>query len=114
MRRKMIGVGIVGSTMAGLLLAVAVDGVQGGSMTRGDAVVYVTSQGLYYDTVINGPLPPKGRFQLLEMDSEGMLFTEFGPGDQEYVGGRWKADFDGDGEFDYFSCPLLGPGRKNP
>jgi hypothetical protein len=109
----MIAVGIAGSTMAALLLAVAVDGVKGEARSRGDAVVYVTSQGLYYDTVVNGPLPPRGRFQLLEMDEDG-LFTEFGPGDQEYVGGRWMADFDGDGEFDYFSCPLLGPGRENP
>ena len=110
MRRKMIGMGIVGAMMTALLLVVAVEGE---AMTRGDAVVYVTSQGLYYDTEINGALPPVGPFQLLEMDSDG-LFTEFGPGDQEYVGGRWKADFDGDGVFDYFSCPLLGPGRENP
>ncbi|MCP4245733.1 MAG: hypothetical protein GY778_01670 [bacterium] len=85
----------------------------GNPEARGDAVVYVTSQGLYYDTEINGPLPPHGPFQLLEMGPNG-LQTEWGPGDQGYVGGRWKADFDGDGEFDYFSCPLLGPGRENP
>ena len=110
MRRKMIGMGVLGATMTALLLAVAVEGE---AMTRGDAVVYVTSQGLYYDTEINGPLPPSGPFQLLEMGPDG-LFTKFGPGDREYVGGRWKADFDGDGVFDYFSCPLLGPGRENP
>ncbi len=110
MRRKLIGMSVVGATMTAIVLAVV---VEGNAMTRGDEVVYVTSQGLYYDTVINEPLPPRGPFQLLELGENG-LFTEFGPGDHRYVGGRWKADFDGDGVFDYFSCPLLGPGRENP
>lgn len=82
---------------------------------RGDGpIVYVRSQGLYYDSIITAdPLPAKGPFQLLEMGPNG-LETEFGPGDTGYVGGRWKEDFDGDGEFHYFLCPLLGPGRENP
>ena len=42
MRRKMIGVGFLGATMTALLLAVA---VEGDARTRGDTVVYVTSQG---------------------------------------------------------------------
>jgi len=77
-------------------------------------VVYVTSQGLYYDSIVTAdPLPAHGRFQLLEMGPNG-LQTEFGKGQQGYVGGRWKEDFDGDGEFHYFLCPLLGKGRPNP
>jgi hypothetical protein len=83
---------------------------------RGDGpVIYVTSQGLYYDSIITAdPLPPIGPFQLLEQGGLSGLQTEFGPGDAGYVGGRWKEDFDGDGEFHYFSCPLLGPGREAP
>ena len=74
-------------------------------------VVYVTSQGLYYDTFVTAEtLPPHGRFQLL-VDGQ----TEFGPGDPGYLGGRWKvpnpAAEDG---YDYLLCPLLGPGRSNP
>ena len=59
----------------------------------------------------------KGRFQKLEMDGNG-LFTEFGPGDHDFVGGRWWVDVNGndimDEEDDFFSCPLLGPGRETP
>ncbi len=82
---------------------------------RGDGpVIYVTGQGLYYDSIITAdPLPPQGKFQLLEMGPNG-LETEFGPGDPGYRGGRWMEDIDGDGELHYFSCPLLGPGRENP
>lgn len=77
-------------------------------------VVYVTSQGLYYDTFAAvDPLPMEGRFQLLENGQ-----TEFGPGDPGYLGGRWWVDVNGDGLQDagdhYFLCPLLGPGRPTP
>lgn len=77
-------------------------------------VVYVTSQGLYYDTfVTNDPLPMQGKFQLLE---NGV--TEFGPGDPGYLGGRWWEDLNGNGIQDagdhFFHCPLLGPGRATP
>ncbi|MFO7661560.1 MAG: hypothetical protein R6X18_03090 [Chloroflexota bacterium] len=77
-------------------------------------VVYVTSQGLYYDTfVVVDPLPMKGPFQLLENGQ-----TEFGPGDPGYLGGRWWIDSNGNGIQDegdhYFLCPLLGPGREMP
>ena len=79
---------------------------------RGDGalgVVYVTSQGLYYDTFVTvEELPPHGKFQLL-VNGE----TEFGPGDPGYRGGRWMEP-DGAGGFDYFLCPLLGPGREEP
>jgi hypothetical protein len=86
---------------------------------RGDGpVVYVTSQGLFYDSIVVADLPPLGPFQLLEMDGPTGLQTEFGPGDRGYVGGRWWVDENGDGEMDagdaYFLCPLLGPGREEP
>ena len=74
----------------------------------------VQPKDLYYDSiVVADPVPPNGPFQLLEMGPNG-LQTEFGPGDQGYVGGRWVEDFDGDGVFHYFICPLLGPGRSAP
>ncbi len=77
-------------------------------------VVYVTSQGLYYDTfVVKDPLPFEGRFQKIEAGA-----TEFGPGDPGYLGGRWWEDTNGDNIMDatdhYFLCPLLGPGRETP
>lgn len=72
-------------------------------------VVYVTSQGLYYDTFVTAQqLPPHGPFQLLVGGA-----TQYGPGDRQYVGGRWKMP-DGDGGYKYFLCPLLGPGRTSP
>ena len=79
-------------------------------------IVYVTSQGLYYDSiVVADPLPQKGRFQQL-IPGESGLSTEFGPGDQGHVGGRWWIDLNEDGVMDagdkYFLCPLLGPGRE--
>ena len=100
--------------VVGAVLALSTPGANGDPPPRGDVVVFVTSQGLYYDSIVNGPLPPRGPFQLLEMGANG-LQTEFGPGDTGYRGGRWMMDGDGDGEIDtYFSCPLLPPGRENP
>ena len=83
---------------------------------RGNGVlgtVYVSSQGLYYDTFVSAEyLPFKGRFQKLE---NGV--TEFGPGTPGYLGGRWWID-DGNGimgpEDTYLLCPLLPPGRVTP
>lgn len=77
-------------------------------------VVYVTSQGLYYDTFVSvDALPMRGRFQLLENGE-----TEFGPGDPGYLGGRWWVDVNGNQIQDegdhFFLCPLLGPGRTTP
>jgi hypothetical protein len=77
-------------------------------------VVYVTSQGLYFDTfAARDPLPMKGTFQLLENGT-----TEFGPGDPGYLGGRWWEDLNGNGVQDegdhFFLCPLLPPGRPTP
>ncbi len=113
MKKKSSVLAAVALLAIGGVVAFRTAEASGNPEARGDAVVYVTSQGLYYDTEINSALPPQGNFQLLEMGANG-LETEFGPGDAGYLGGRWKADFDGDGEFIYFSCPLLGPGRTNP
>ena len=86
-------------------------------------VVYVISQGRYYDSIVQTMLPQEGPFQQLfpivdEMGEVIGLETEFGPGDVEFVGGRWWIDINGDTEMDggdlYFSCPLLGPGRTTP
>ena len=102
-----LGMGLVLS----LMLAVPASAANG---RPGAGVVYVTSQGLYYDTfVTNDPLPMQGPFQLL---ANGQ--TEFGPGDPGYLGGRWWEDLNGNGLQDagdhFFHCPLLGPGRPTP
>ena len=84
-------------------------------------VIYVTSQDLYYDTLLLGDLPYNGteNFQKLEpgMGPSGVQ-TEFGPTDTEYYGGRWWVDANMNGYMDeedvYFLCPLLGPGRSEP
>jgi hypothetical protein len=81
---------------------------------RTPGVVYVTSQGLYYDTfVVKDPLPMHGKFQLI---ADGQ--TEFGPGQPGYLGGRWWEDLNGNGVQDpddhFFLCPLLPPGRTTP
>jgi hypothetical protein len=106
-----------------LSLLVAVPAFAGGPPPRdenGDRVrpvVFVTSQGLYYDSIVGPSLPPHGRFQKLEMGPNG-LQTEFGPGDHGFVGGRWWMDANGNDVMDdgdaFFSCPLLGPGRTAP
>ncbi len=81
-------------------------------------VVYVTGQGLFYDSIVLATLPAEGPFQKLEFEGPSGLQTEFGPGDLEFVGGRWWVDVNGNGDMDggdmYFSCPLLGPGRTEP
>ena len=85
-----------------------------GGRAASDMVVFVTSQGLYYDTfVARDPLPMEGKFQLLANGT-----TEFGPGDPGYLGGRWWEDLNGNGVQDegdhFFLCPLLPPGRESP
>lgn len=109
MKRKLRVLFVV--VIIALLMAVPVSAGRGNE-TPG--VVYVTSQGLYYDTfVTRDPLPFEGRFQQIE---NGM--TEFGPGDPGYLGGGWWEDTNGndvmDPEDNYFLCPLLGPGRESP
>lgn len=78
-------------------------------------VVYVTSQGLYYDSIVVTDLPAKGNFQQL-IPGENGLQTEFGPGEVGHLGGRWWIDVNADGEMNvgdkFFLCPLLGPGRE--
>jgi hypothetical protein len=110
---KLIGtmalIGAVSTLSAG---AIAKDKMTG----RGSGpVVLVTSQGLFYDSiVVADPLPAKGRFQQL-VPGENGLTTEFGPGEPGHLGGRWWIDLNDNGEMDsgdkYFLCPLLGPGR---
>lgn len=115
MTRKTIGwVTMFAFVALGALAVSGTADARGRNNPHMQPVVYVTGQGLYYDSIVTTPLPPHGPFQLLEMGPNG-LQTEFGPGDQGYVGGRWMMDMSGDGQIDaYFSCPLLGPGRLNP
>ena len=80
-------------------------------------VVYVESQGLFYDSIVLADLPPNGRFQqLFPGEGPSGLATEFGPGDTGYLGGRWWIDANDNGYMDdgdaFFLCPLLGPGRS--
>lgn len=121
MSKGLIGVGLM--TVA--LMAVLAQGLAADVQARGEGnpnpapVVYVTSQGLYYDSIVTAdPLPWRGRFQKLEVGPGGQLQTEFGPGDPGHLGGRWWMDTNGDGMQDandhYFLCPLLGPGRSTP
>lgn len=79
-------------------------------------VVYVTSQGQFYDSIVLADLPANGQFQqLFPGEGPSGLATEFGPGDVGYLGGRWWVDGNENGAMDdedaYFLCPLLGPGR---
>lgn len=97
-----------------MVLAVAAPALannRGGNSEKGFGEVYVTSQGLYYDTFVAvDPLPFHGPFQEIEGGA-----TQYGPGDPGYVGGRWWEDTNGNGYQDegdhFFLCPLLGPGR---
>ena len=105
-------VGALSTLSAG---AVAKNGMNG----RGTGpVVYVTTTGLFHDSIVLADLPQKGRFQKLEPGvGPSGLQTEFGPGDHGYVGGRWWVDANGNDEMDnedaYFLCPLLGSGRTS-
>jgi hypothetical protein len=97
-----------------LSMAFAVPAFAKGGRAGALGEVYVTSQGLYYDTFVSAdPLPMKGRFQKLEAGA-----TEFGPGDPGYLGGRWWIDVNADNVMDegdiFLLCPLLGPGRETP
>lgn len=78
-------------------------------------VIYVTSLGLYFDSIVLTDVPNKGNFQQLVPGEHG-LETEFGPGQPGHLGGRWWLDLNGDGAMNegdkFFLCPLLGPGRE--
>src|SRR5512133_1054045 len=100
--------------LAVAMLAVIPAAADGSSGRGAPGVIYVTSQGLYYDTYTTADtLPFKGPFQKLTYGT-----TEFGPGDPGYLGGRWWVDTNGDNVMEatdtYFLCPLLGPGRTTP
>ena len=97
-----------------LVMVFAVPAFAAGGRAGSTGVIFVTSQGLYYDTfVVVDPLPMEGPFQLLENGQ-----TQFGPGDPGYLGGRWWEDLNGNGIQDdgdhFFLCPLLPPGRETP
>ena len=98
--------------------ALASNDKSGDSNGRPGSPVQVTvlSTGLTYDSIVKAHLPMKGPFQQLIPTAEG-LTTEFGPGDQGYVGGRWWLDNTEagvvgvmDAADSFFVCPLLGPG----
>lgn len=99
------------------MLAIALLSTIPAYANRGDGAlgtIYVTSQGLYYDTFVSADtLPMQGRFQKLENHT-----TEFGPGDPGYLGGRWWVDVNGNNVQDegdrFLLCMLLGPGRTTP
>ena len=104
---------VTGSTPNPSAIASPVRSAAGGRAAS-NGTVFVTSQGLYYDTfVARDPLPMKGKFQHLVNGT-----TEFGPGDPGYLGGRWWEDLNDNGVQDegdhFFLCPLLGPGRTTP
>jgi hypothetical protein len=80
----------------------------------------VTEQGLVYDSiVVVNPLSWNGQDNWQLLEHGGMagadLTTYAGPGSENYYGGRWFFDNDGNGipseGDDFFLCPLLGPGR---
>jgi hypothetical protein len=118
---------LIGMIIILIFVSVNVWADRGGEGGRGDGpVIYVASQNLYYDSIVAAdPLPQRGPFQQLfppetnpDLPGFDMLSTEYGPGNSGYVGGRWWVDTDGDGAMnagdDFFSCPLLGPGRTAP
>lgn len=115
------------SAVAGLVLVTAIHAAEAGSENRrihsprisAGPIIYVTAQGLFYDSIVTAdPLPAEGVFQELKPGGPTGLQTEFGPGDVGYAGGRWWMDVNNndimDDEDNYFSCPLLSPGRETP
>jgi len=112
---KVIGaIALLGSAM---IFSSAAFARGNGNSGHPEVQVYVTSLGLYFDSVVLTHLPQKGNFQELYMSENG-LTTEFGPGEPGHLGGRWWLDTNPNGRMDsedmYFLCPLLGPGRENP
>ena len=109
---------LIRTALATLAICAASVGFTVGGEQPDGPVVYVTSQGLFFDSIVLTGLPPVGPFQLFEFGGPSGFMTEWGPGDKGYVGGRWWIDANGDGMMDmgdvYFSCPLLGPGRDTP
>ncbi len=113
MLRKLL-VPVLALVLFALAAAPAAPAAAEGGRAGALGVVYVTSQGLYYDTFVSADVVPmEGPHQLI---ANGQ--TEFGPGDPGYLGGRWWVDVNGNGVQDasdtYLVCPLLGPGRAMP
>ncbi len=115
MRRSAFILAVAAMLMAAMALpAVA----RGNGNPNPQPQVYVTSQGLVYDSIVTAEsLPYNGQdnWQLLEMGGPTGLQTEFGPGDPGHFGGRWYLEMDGvegpsEGDH-FFLCPLLGPGQ---
>ena len=110
---KRLGVIVLIGAVSLFAVGASADGRTTGRSTG--PVVFVESQGLFFDTIVLGELPPIGEFQLLKPGGPSGLATEFGPGDVGYLGGRWWMDVNGNDVMDdgdmYFMCPLLGPGR---
>jgi hypothetical protein len=121
--RPQIRLWIVAAFVAGTIAAFSISpdakatGDENSRRANGGAV-YVMGQGLYYDTFVTvDPLEPNGPFQKLYPPDDDHPFgrTQYGPGDPEYLGGRWWEDVNHNDKMDsedhYFLCPLLGPGR---
>ena len=116
--KKKVKIGLLLSVAVAAALVWTTSDVEAGGRGSGP-IIYVVTQDLYYDSIVTrDPLPNKGPFQLLRPGggpAGGNLNTDYGPGDPEYVGGRWVDFFmNPDGSAHYFSCPLLRPGRDAP
>ena len=79
-------------------------------------VIFVTSQGLFYDAVVAED--PLGEVPLELTEGSQLLSngrTEFGPGQVGYLGGRWWEDRNNnlvrDSNDHFFFAPLQPPGR---
>lgn len=109
---------VIALVMGALVVAMAVPAFAGkpGETPPGRAQIYVTSQDVTYESILLGSLPANGPFQKLEVGPGGP-YTEFGPGDPGYLGGRWWVDVNGDDVMDegdvYFLCPLIGRGNSS-
>ena len=116
MRKLVLGI-VVTALAVALAVPASAAGKSGSSQgVPGSTVeVYVTSQDLVYTSIVKTNLPPVGPFQQLHMGGPTGLYTEFGPGDVGYRGGRWWVDVDGNGEMNdgdaFFMCPLVGGGH---
>ena len=82
--------------------------------SRQPVVVFVISQGLFFDACAEPiPLPRQGEFQLIVNGR-----TDFGPGQAGFLNGRWWEDLNRNGIQDqddqFFLCPLVMPGRVSP
>jgi hypothetical protein len=108
-----------------LTLAIPFAFAKPAGIPRGTDVVYVIGQDKYYDTIVpidtDKQLPFKGPFQqIIPITDQGVVagMTQYGPGDPQYVGGRWWVDVNPNGYPDandiFFLCPLRGPGRDSP